>query len=86
METQALQIVHRMEIVRRGRFWAVHDGAGLLVCVAVYKKGAAEVVRRLAPGPAVEETAEETPNGVGSECARKETRHGTRHAPYDLHR
>ena len=73
-----------MEIVRRGRFWAVHDGAGLLVCVAVYKKGAAEVVRRLSP--AVEETAEGTPDGAGTERTRKERRHGTRHASYDLHR
>ena len=80
METQALQIVHRMEIVRRGRFWAVHDGAGLLVCVAVYKKGAAEVVRRLSPA------VEETPNGVSPERARKERRHDARHASYDLHR
>jgi hypothetical protein len=30
-----------------GRYWAVYDGA-TLVCVCLYKKGAAEVVRRLA--------------------------------------
>jgi hypothetical protein len=29
------------------RFWAVRDSAGELVCVCVYKRGAAEVVRRL---------------------------------------
>ena len=75
-----------MEIVRRGRFWAVHDGAGLLVCVAVYKKGAAEVVRRLTPAPAAEKTAEGTSNGAGTERTRKERRDGTRHASYDLHR
>jgi len=71
-----------MEIVRRGRFWAVHDGAGLLVCVAVYKKGAAEVVRRLSPAPTVEEASD----GGSPERTRKERRHGTRHAPDDLHR
>ena len=32
---------------RHGRFWAVTDAAGQLVCVAVYKKGAQEVLRRL---------------------------------------
>lgn len=36
-------------ILRRGRFWAVKDPKGSLVCVAVYKKGALEVVRRLLP-------------------------------------
>jgi len=30
------------------RYWAVYDAAGVLVCVCLYKKGAAEVVRRLA--------------------------------------
>ena len=35
-------------IARHGtRFWKVVDGNGDLVCVTVYKKGAAEVVRRL---------------------------------------
>jgi len=36
-----------MSIQRYGRFWAVFDDAGLLVCVTVYLKGAREVVRRL---------------------------------------
>lgn len=36
-----------MSIQRYGRYWAVYDPAGVLVCVTVYKKGAAEVVRRL---------------------------------------
>lgn len=86
METQALQIV------RRGRFWAVHDGAGQLVCVAVYRKGAREVVRRLSPAPVSSAPAVgETPESSGTERARpeplrKERRHGTRHASYDLHR
>ena len=31
-----------------GRYWAVYDNAGALVCVCLYKKGAQEVVRRLA--------------------------------------
>jgi hypothetical protein len=30
-----------------GRFWAVYDADGALVCVAVYRKGAVEVARRL---------------------------------------
>jgi hypothetical protein len=30
------------------RFWAVRDSAGELVCVCVYKRGAQEVIRRLA--------------------------------------
>ncbi len=34
---------------RYGRFWAVYDPAGGLVCVTVYKKGATEVIRRLSP-------------------------------------
>jgi hypothetical protein len=32
----------------RSWFWEVIDPAGELVCVTVYKRGAAEVVRRLA--------------------------------------
>jgi len=35
------------QIMRRKRFWAVLDAAGELVCLTVYKRGAAEVVRRL---------------------------------------
>jgi hypothetical protein len=31
----------------RSRFWAVHDPAGVMVCVCVYKQGAIEVVQRL---------------------------------------
>ena len=34
-----------VRIERYGRFWAVYAGAELVV-VAVYKRGAAEVVRR----------------------------------------
>lgn len=29
------------------KHWAIYDNAGKLICVAVYKKGAEEVVRRL---------------------------------------
>ncbi|HOW68822.1 MAG TPA: hypothetical protein P5186_29380 [Candidatus Paceibacterota bacterium] len=32
----------------QGRFWAVRDTTGELVCVCVYKRGAVEVIRRLA--------------------------------------
>ncbi len=80
-----------MEITRRGRFWAVHDGAGQLVCLAVYRKGAREVVRRLSPAPATLEsssyaTLEQTGPAGSPVLARKEKTHGTRHASYDLHR
>jgi len=37
-----------MSIRKRGRYWAVLDAEESLVCLAVYRKGAAEVVRRLA--------------------------------------
>lgn len=40
--------VHSM--VKRGRAWAVHDPAGELVALVLYRKGAAEVVRRLEAG------------------------------------
>ncbi len=36
------------EIKKYGRNWRVIDPAGQLVCITVYKKGALEVVRRLA--------------------------------------
>ena len=41
-----------MPIRKYGRYWAVYDGAGELVCVCLYKKGAAEVLRRLQQRPA----------------------------------
>jgi hypothetical protein len=36
-----------MRFEKYGRFWAVYDEAGILICVTVYKKGAQEVIRRL---------------------------------------
>ena len=33
---------------KKGRSWAVYDSAGALVVVALYKRGAQEVARRLA--------------------------------------
>ena len=39
-------------IHRRERYWQVLDAAGELVCLTVYKRGAQEVVRRLAAGQA----------------------------------
>lgn len=36
-----------MRVTKHGRYWAVHDAEGTLVCIAVYKKGALEVARRL---------------------------------------
>jgi hypothetical protein len=42
-----------MTIKRYGRYWAVYDTAGVLVCICLCKKGAQEVVRRLtSPEPA----------------------------------
>jgi len=35
-------------IQRRNRYWEVRDPVGDLVCLAVYKCGAKEVVRRMA--------------------------------------
>lgn len=35
-------------IQRRNRYWEVRDPVGDLVCLAVYKRGAKEVVRRMA--------------------------------------
>ena len=40
-----------MSIQKYGRYWAVYDRAGVLVCVTVYKRGALEVVRRLEDRP-----------------------------------
>ena len=37
-----------MSIRKYGRYWALYDDAGELVCVCLYKKGATEVLRRLA--------------------------------------
>ena len=53
---------------KEGRFWALHDAAGRLVCVCVYKKGAIEVVRRLSDG------AENPPQRWRARNKRKEVR------------
>jgi hypothetical protein len=36
-----------MTIQKYGRYWAVIDAEGTLVCLCVYRKGAKEVLRRL---------------------------------------
>ena len=36
-----------MTIRKYGRYWALYDDAGELVCMCLYKKGAAEVLRRV---------------------------------------
>lgn len=53
----------RYTIAPEGRAWAVHDAAGELVALTVYKRGAAEVVRRLeaAEGALRAVAAETTP-------------------------
>jgi hypothetical protein len=44
----SLEGVYAMTIKRYGgRYWAVYDASGTLVCVCLYKKGAQEVVRHL---------------------------------------
>lgn len=45
--TIVAEIPAGMVLTKYGRFWAVY-AAGALVCVCVYKRGAAEVIRRLA--------------------------------------
>ncbi len=35
------------EVRRSGRYWEVRDEGGHLVCLTVYRRGAAEVIRRL---------------------------------------
>jgi len=40
-----------MVITKYGRFWAVYEADGTLVCLCVYRKGAEEVVRRLQDKP-----------------------------------
>jgi len=40
-------LAKEFSVEKRGRHWKVSDGNGDLVCLAVYKKGAQEVVRRL---------------------------------------
>jgi len=52
---------HGLSLRKYGRFWAVYD-QGTLVVVTVYKKGALEVIQRLAPPPATP-TAEEVRHG-----------------------
>jgi hypothetical protein len=42
-----------MSIRKYGRYWALYDEAGELVCICLYKKGAAEVLRRLQQMPSV---------------------------------
>ncbi len=47
---------------RYGRFWAVYD-RGMLVVVTVYKKGALEVMKRLAPHLSLQPGKEDTSDG-----------------------
>jgi hypothetical protein len=39
-----------MAVKKYGKFWALYDTDGSLICVTVYKKGALEVMRRLQQG------------------------------------
>lgn len=40
-----------MSIRKYRRYWALYDDAGELVCICLYKKGAAEVLKRLEQRP-----------------------------------
>lgn len=68
-----------MEIRRYGRHWAVYDAGGTLVVVTMYKKGAVEVIRRLAAvqtqasGPG-EASSDESPSPVEPVKSRKTPR------------
>lgn len=46
-EESAAPVAYAVSRYKESRHWAIHDQNGALVCVAVYKKGAAEVTRRL---------------------------------------
>jgi hypothetical protein len=50
-----------LTLQKYGRFWAVYD-QGTLVVVTVYRKGALEVMKRLAPHQSPT-TSEERPDG-----------------------
>jgi hypothetical protein len=45
LEQQAGYLILKQD---NSRFWEVRDAAGDLVCLTVYRRGAREVVRRLA--------------------------------------
>ena len=47
LQRTALQDYAPFELRRYGRHWEVRDPAGQLVCLTVYRRGAAEVIRRL---------------------------------------
>ena len=48
------------EVRRYGRHWEVRDPAGEVVCLTVYRRGAAEVVRRLKHSLDVDHTQKES--------------------------
>jgi hypothetical protein len=50
-----------LTLQKYGRFWAIYD-QGTLVVVTVYRKGALEVMKRLAPQPSPT-TSKEIPDG-----------------------
>jgi hypothetical protein len=62
-------------ITKHGRFWAVRDVAGKLVCLCVYRRGAVEVARRLqtlAPTPLeLHESAESWEDEAGPNISRE---------------
>lgn len=50
------ELAARYGVRRYGlRYWAVYEVAGDLVCVTLYRKGAAEVVRRLTQEAAMQQ-------------------------------
>jgi hypothetical protein len=57
----------RIERYRNTCYWAVWDAAGTLVCLCVYRKGAAEVLKRLQA--LVEAQQWQDTNGPGEDVA-----------------
>ena len=66
-----------MSIQPYGRYWALYDACGVLICLTVYKKGALEVVRRLQDPHAGHEAAQPSPScpPPPEPCAPRGRRH-----------
>ena len=55
------------EVRRYGRHWEVRDATGELVCLTVYRRGAAEVIRRLKLSQeAVDPSSSTPPSAIGA--------------------
>lgn len=65
---------------RHGRFWAVRDAVGELICLCVYKRGAVEVIRRLegASPSSLRETAAPWPPAAPAQISMDSLGHSER--------